>query len=205
MKEDRRDYSKGELKLSDLQGDPLDIVQEWVNRAKSNELDPTAFVLSTSVDGQPNSRVVLLKEIRGGELVFFTNYNSSKGRELAQNPKVSLNFFIPSDERQIRILGTAAKVSESESDDYFYSRPYESQVGAVVSNQSATLESRASLDDAYESALKLEQNPKRPENWGGYAITPFQIEFWQGRPSRLHDRFQFSLIKGNWEVKRLYP
>ena len=205
MKEDRRDYTKGVLKIEDLQGDPLTTVQQWIDRAKSNELDPTAFVLSTSVEGQPHSRVVLLKEIRNGQLVFFTNYNSDKGKEIAQNPKVSLNFFIPSDERQIRILGTASKVSEEESDEYFYSRPYESQVGAAVSRQSETLDSRDRLDAAYESALKLEQNPKRPDHWGGYAITPFQIEFWQGRASRLHDRFLFTFIDGEWQINRLYP
>jgi len=205
MKDERRDYSKDLLREEDLSSDPLTLLQSWIEEARKSELDPTAFVLSTSVKGQPSSRVVLLKEIRSGQLVFFTNYQSQKGMEISLNPMVSLNFFWASAERQVRVLGKAERISAAESDQYFYSRPFESQVGAMVSHQSETLSSREALDNEFEAALKDKSTLKRPEHWGGFAITPHEIEFWQGRPSRLHDRFQYQWTEGRWEIRRLYP
>jgi pyridoxamine 5'-phosphate oxidase len=175
---------------------------------QAEALEVNAMCLSTiSKDGFPNSRIVLLKELDQG-FVFFTNYESSKGKELAASPKASLTFFWPEIERQVRVVGTIGKISEKESDTYFFSRPISSQIGAWASPQSQEIPDRTVIEDSQkrlEEEFKL--NPiQRPAHWGGYRLIPHRIEFWQGRPSRLHDRISYELEGGtNWKKVRLAP
>jgi pyridoxamine 5'-phosphate oxidase len=175
---------------------------------QAEALEVNAMCLSTiSKDGSPNSRIVLLKELDHG-FVFFTNYESSKGKELAASPKASLTFFWPEIERQVRVVGTIGKISEMESDTYFFSRPINSQIGAWASPQSQEIPDRTVIEDSQkrlEEECKL--NPiQRPAHWGGYRLIPHRIEFWQGRPSRLHDRICYELDGGtNWKKVRLAP
>ena len=192
----------------DLTGHPLEEFKNWFDLAIDKEVaEANAVVLSTVTEkGTPSSRIVLIKDVEQDGITFFTNYNSKKGREIAANPNVSLNVFWPELERQVRIEGVAKKVNETESDDYFSSRPLMSQLGAHISKQSEILSSREDLE------LELEKltadNPsevERPSHWGGYIVVPNYIEFWQGRPSRLHDRIAFEKKDENWEKVRLYP
>lgn len=160
-----------------------------------------------STDGAPSGRTVLLKGFDGTGFVFFTNYSSRKGRELLANPKCYIHFFWKELERQVFVSGTAAKVSDSESDDYFEERPYESQIGALASEQSSVIESREVVERRFEElkAKFPEGSVPRPDFWGGFRVSPRAFEFWQGRPSRLHDRICYELRDGNWEVSRLSP
>ena len=163
---------------------------------------------TSSKEAVPSARIVLLKEFTLEGFVFFTNYNSFKGHELAENPKACLVFYWKELERQVRITGIVKKISDSENDIYFKSRPALSQIGAVVSPQSQLIESRDWLDKKFNDTVeKLENNEiQRPTQWGGYIVKPVIFEFWQGRPSRLHDRIQYSLEeKGNWKIERLAP
>lgn len=205
LRNERREYTRYELSEADLTASPFTLLEKWLLEASEAEREHTAMVLSTVADNIPSSRIVLLKELKDNRLVFFTNYSSRKGREMEENHVVCLNFFWPHCERQVRAIGHVSRVSPQESDDYFYSRPLESQIGAIISQQSHYLENREQLTLAYEKALKSKEAIKRPENWGGYAVSPFEIEFWQGRPSRLHDRFRYTKINELWEVHRLYP
>lgn len=204
----RHDYSIFKLDKASIKNDPIKQFELWFNDAKKADfVDPNAMVLSTvNTDSQPSSRVVLLKQFDSQGFVFFTNYNSEKGKDLENNNKASLLFFWDKFERQVRINGTVTKITKEESDEYFQSRPYKSKIGAWASKQSQELSSRFSLMRKFVLfLLKYPKNVPLPEFWGGYRLNPNRIEFWQGRDSRLHDRFQFNLINGIWEIKRLNP
>jgi len=206
----RTDYTKGSLNENELPSDPWVLLTAWLDEAVGSGMqDPTAFALSTMDElGYPHSRIVLLRDTRQGELVFFTNYESEKGQDLARNAKAGATFFWPSLERQIRVRGSVTRVPEAESDRYFASRPRESQLGAWSSDQSRLIASRESLDEAF--AARLQEYPEgqvpRPPHWGGYAILPVEVEFWQGRSSRMHDRIRYRrATDGSWEHGRLQP
>lgn len=206
----RQEYTKSGLREHELPDDPLSLFSRWLQEAIDAEVDePTAVIVGTvSPEGKPSTRTVLLKGLHDGKFVFYTNYESRKGRQLAQNPYISLSFVWHALERQVHIEGTAAKVEPAESDEYFRVRPYKSRIGARISPQSQPIKSRMQLMRAFvrEAARWLGKNVERPANWGGYAVTPTRIEFWQGRPNRLHDRFLYTLQPdGEWEISRLAP
>ena len=208
IKDYRTDYGKQELNRKDLPENPIQLFDAWLQEAMDTiEKDANTFTLSTiDANSFPSTRVLLLKEVTDEGFMFFTNYNSHKGKELEVNPKVALNFFWPSLERQVRIQGVVEKVSKAVSDAYFESRPYKSRVGAWASEQSSTLESRAYLEERYlHFSKKYTEYVPRPPHWGGYLVKPQKIEFWQGRSSRLHDRFSFDFSKGKWTANRLAP
>ncbi len=171
--------------------------------------EPNAMTLATaSADGFPSARIVLLKDFNEKGFVFFTNYSSFKGKQLEENPKACLVFFWKELERQVRITGLIEKISDSENDEYFYSRPKESQLGALASPQSQVIENREWLEDNYKKLLDeaVDKDVKRPAHWGGYRVKPVIIEFLQGRPGRLHDRLQYTLQEnGEWKIERLAP
>jgi len=197
------------MNINDLSPNPLSQFDQWFKEAlDAKVIEINAMTLSTlGEDGIPNGRIVLLKEVDTG-FVFFTNYQSQKGRELEKNPFGSLTFFWPELERQVRIKGNIDKVSEKLSDEYFLSRPIGSQIGAWTSPQSTKINSREELHSRQkEIEKKFENSPiTRPPHWGGYRLTPNYIEFWQGRPSRLHDRVCYELQEnGDWELSILAP
>jgi len=205
----RRDYKQAELLENSIHADPLQQFKDWFQEALEAEvIEPNAMCLSTVLDQKPHSRVVLLKGLESNGFVFFTNYDSHKGQQLLQNPNVALNFLWLELERQVRINGKATPISAQDSDAYFYSRPFESQVGAIVSQQSHVLVSREELEQAMSLALQTysPETIKRPEHWGGYLVVPESIEFWQGRSSRLHDRLHYELQSDqSWKISRLSP
>ena len=205
----RTDYDKGTLNMADLDDNPWTTLESWVQQAVAAGIqDPTAFHLTTlDRDGFPHGRVVLLRDTRQGELVFYTNYRSEKGQDLLANPKAGATFFWPHVDRQIRIRGTVSKVTESESDAYFNSRPEASRLGAWASNQSQVVTSRELLDAQFQQAkAKFSDGAvPRPPHWGGFALRPAVIEFWQGRPSRLHDRVKCVRTESGWDLVRLQP
>ena len=205
----RTNYRKFGLDESSLNKDPLAHLNEWLKDAiEGKGLDPTAMVLSTiDQNGNPESRVVLLKELTSEGLVFYTNYNSKKGQHIAVNHNVSVVFFWAETERQVRIKGIAEKVSEADSEAYFLSRPLESQIGAWASPQSQIIENRGVLDENYSQYLHYFQSKelKKPPYWGGFLIRPQYFEFWQGRENRLHDRIEFHLRDQGWIIDRLAP
>jgi pyridoxamine 5'-phosphate oxidase len=204
----RKEYLKGHISVETMPENPLDALQTWVNQAIEAEVEePTAMSICTvSKNNVPSSRQVLLKEIRLEGLVFYTNYNSRKGHEIENNPNVALNFFWPTLERQVRVQCIASKISEEESDTYFYSRPKASQVGAIVSNQSSIIASDLNLEAEIERILEGNVEINRPENWGGYILKPNYFEFWHGRSSRVHDRVSYQLEENNkWTKNRLSP
>ncbi|MGQ0287365.1 pyridoxamine 5'-phosphate oxidase [Pasteurellaceae bacterium 22721_9_1] len=204
----REDYSKQALSRKQCDPNPIKQFENWLNEAiKAQVNEPTAMNLATiNAQGRPNSRVVLLKEVNSEGFVFFTNYLSQKGQALAQTPFAALNFFWPELERQVRIEGSVQKLAEEQSDAYFASRPYTSRIGAWASEQSAVLTSKNTL--LAKAALVAAKHPMhvpRPEHWGGYIVLPDLIEFWQGRPSRLHDRIRYRLEQQVWVTERLSP
>lgn len=205
----RTDYDKGTLNITDVGNDPWATFESWVQQAVAAGIqDPTAFHLTTlDCDGFPHGRVVLLRDTRQGELVFYTNYQSEKGQDLLANHKAGATFFWPHADRQIRIRGTVSKVTESESDAYFNSRPEASRLGAWASNQSQVVTSRELLDAQFQQAkAKFSDGAvPRPPHWGGFALRPAVIEFWQGRPSRLHDRVKCVRTENGWDLLRLQP
>lgn len=205
----RKNYSHSELLEENVEANPIHQFRLWFDNALEAELlEPNAFCLST-VDSlnRPDSRIVLLKAIKEEGFVFYTNYNSKKGNDMAQQAHVSMNFVWLELERQVRVRGTVEKISAEESDQYFYSRPLESQLGAIVSSQSEKLTSKTLMENAMKEALNKYgvEKPIRPEHWGGYLIKPTEIEFWQGRPNRLHDRLRYVKTENNWTIERLYP
>jgi len=206
----RLEYAQQTLLESTVAPNPIEQFRAWWKQAVAADImEPNAMTLATaSADGMPAARIVLLKDFDQEGFVFFTNYTSYKGLQLLENPKACLVFFWKELERQVRIVGLAAKLPPAQSDEYFLSRPQGSQVGAIASPQSQVIESRQWLDERYQSIAEKSANTtlKRPDNWGGYKIQPVVIEFWQGRPSRLHDRIQYSLEEGgSWKIERLAP
>jgi pyridoxamine 5'-phosphate oxidase len=209
LRDIRTNYEKFELSETEINPNPFEQLQLWLKEAVSgNEKEPTAMVLSTiDEDGFPESRVVLLKDLREDGLVFFTNYESKKGNQIVGNRHVALVFFWPESERQVRIKGLAEKISESESTNYFKSRPIDSQLGAWASPQSRVIENRELLIDNYSKFQEQFKNREieKPPYWGGFLIIPEYFEFWQGRANRLHDRIEFQKSATNWIIRRLAP
>ena len=206
----RRDYSHKSLSEKDADANAIKQFEKWWNEAVDSKIDEAnAMTLATSsIDGLPSARIVLLKEFNEKGFVFFTNYESYKAQQLAENPKACLVFFWKELERQIRITGLIQKISGTDSDQYFNSRPESSRIGAWASPQSRVIESRNWLDEKFNELVnKMEGTEiKRPPHWGGYIVKPVVIEFWQGRPSRLHDRIQYTLDdNGEWKIERLAP
>ena len=206
----RKEYSSQSLSEEDVDQHPVDQFTKWWHQAVNSEiLEPNAMTLATaSTDGLPSARIVLLKGFDKDGFIFYTNYNSYKGLQLEENPKACLVFFWKELERQVRIVGLVNKTNDKLSDNYFLSRPQGSQLGAWASPQSKIIENRDWLDNRY---LQVEEEFKskqlmRPPSWGGYVVKPIIIEFWQGRPSRLHDRIQYTLSEtGSWKIDRLAP
>jgi len=206
----RKDYQLQSLTESEVKHHPVDQFTDWWDAAIRASIDEVnAMTLATaSPDGIPAARIVLLKGYDKNGFVFFTNYESFKGRQLAENPRACLVFFWKELERQVRITGLVEKTSAEESDAYFHSRPESSRIGAWASPQSQVIESRAQLVDRENTLASQFKNKPigRPLHWGGYRVKPGTMEFWQGRPSRLHDRIQYSLQDdGSWLIERLAP
>jgi len=206
----RREYASRALDEKDAHADPIQQFTRWFDEAlKSQLLDVNAMTLATaSGKGEPTARTVLLKGADENGFVFYTNYGSVKGRDLAENPRASLLFFWAELERQVRINGSVTKTTTAESDAYFHSRPIESQIGAAISDQSRPIASRSLLEQRYEELAAKSKDAKvaRPANWGGYRLKPDAIEFWQGRKSRLHDRLLYTRqADGSWTRSRLAP
>ncbi len=208
----RREYTFGGLRRTDLDANPIAQFQKWFAQAETalveKKLDVNAATLSTAdKNGIPSARIVLLKCLDERGFVFFTNYDSRKGRELAENPNAALNFFWPELDRQVGITGSVEKTSRVESQTYFQSRPRGSQLAAWASSQSEIVPDRAVLEKKWnELEQKFPGEIPLPPNWGGFVLQPKRIEFWQGRPSRLHDRFSYSRQADNsWKIERLSP
>lgn len=206
----RSDYSKHRLSENDVLKNPVEQFLLWMKECiQSGQAEPNAMTLSTvTAQGKPSSRVVLLRGVEDGKFAFFTNYNSNKGKHLKENPHASLNFFWYQLERQVKISGKTEKCNEQFSDEYFATRPRESQLGAWASPQGETIENRDVLVKNFEFyAKKFEgQEIPRPPHWGGFLLVPEEIEFWQGRTGRLHDRILYTLKNdGNWIISRLAP
>jgi pyridoxamine 5'-phosphate oxidase len=207
----RKSYEKSELLESNIPEDPINLFNRWFHEVEDfggNEEVNAMTVSTIGLDGFPKSRVVLLKKFNEEGFIFYTNYNSEKGKAIDLNPKVCLSFFWPSMERQVIIKGIANKTPENISDGYFDSRPDGSKLGAIVSNQSEVVPSRAYLE---ENLKQLETDYEgivipRPKHWGGFLVTPLEVEFWQGRPNRLHDRIRFIAQEDySWKIDRLSP
>jgi pyridoxamine 5'-phosphate oxidase len=206
----RRDYSHKGLSEADVDVNAIKQFEKWWIEAVDSKIDEVnAMTLATaSLDALPSARIVLLKGFDENGFVFFTNYESYKAQQLAENPKACLVFFWKELQRQVRITGLIQKISAKQSDEYFKSRPEASRIGAWASPQSRVIESRDWLDEKFNELVnKMEGNSDaRPPHWGGYIVQPVVIEFWQGRPSRLHDRIQYTLEEsGGWKIERLAP
>mgnify|MGYP003688187407 FL=1 len=209
LKNLRLNYKKSSIDFKNLEDNPISFFLKWFDDAlKVNKDEANACVLSTvSLENKPSSRVVLLKSVNEKGFTFFTNYKSNKSLDIQNNPNVSLNFYWPELERQVRITGIAEQISPKDSDEYFKNRPRESQMGAWLSHQSTSI---GLYYDFMDTLNKLESTFKgkdveRPLHWGGYCIIPSKIEFWQGRPSRLHDRLLYEFDENVWNKKRLAP
>jgi len=207
----RKSYEKSELTETSIRENPMEQFQKWFHEVEASEGvdEPNAMTVSTiGLDGFPKSRVVLMKKFTFEGFIFYTNYRSEKGKAIAANPSVCLSFFWPNMERQVIIKGKAEKIAENLSDGYFESRPKGSQLGAVVSDQSQVVPSREHLEGKLKE-LEQEYEGKevpRPDYWGGFLVRPVSIEFWQGRPNRLHDRIRYSLDEDfDWKIERLAP
>ena len=206
----RKSYTKDKLSINDIGDNPVDFFVKWFKEAENSDqiIEPNAMTIST-VDEKsfPSSRVVLLKQIKERSLIFFTNYKSNKGKSIDKNENICASFYWPPLERQVIIKGNAKKISSVESEDYFNSRPFESQAAAIISNQSENIDSYESLLEKYNSYIEQNKNTKlkRPNNWGGIEIFINQIEFWQGRKNRLHNRVLCVFQKDTWEYKLLSP
>ena len=204
----RKDYTQATLDEADALPNPFEFFRLWFEQALQADLpEPNAMTLATvNAQGKPSARIVLIKGLDERGLTFFTNYESQKGKELAIRPQAALLFHWHELERQVRIQGVVERVSAAESDEYFHSRPAASRIGAWASPQSAAIPNREFLEEA-EKRFKAEfgEKPPRPEHWGGYRLHPTEIEFWQGRPSRLHDRMHYKLEGLEWRINRLAP
>jgi len=205
----RRDYTADELPFNLLKTNPIDQFDLWYsNAAKKERFEPNAMALATaSKSGQPSVRYVLLKAYDNTGFIFFTNYESRKAMHLKENPYGSIVFYWPTLQQQVRVEGIISILPENESDDYFNERPNGSKIGAWASPQSKPIPSREYLEKLKEEYLDKYKNFRipRPKFWGGYKLSPELVEFWQGRPDRLHDRFEYKLKEGNWKKERLAP
>lgn len=205
----RKEYRLNSLDEKSIEPNPFRQFEIWFNAALNAQVnEPTAMTLATvSANSRPSTRIVLLKGFTDVGFTFFTNYQSSKGKDLADNPYCCLSFFWPELERQVRIEGVSERVSAQESNAYFQSRPRESRIGAWTSPQSSVIASRDILEERYKSLEKkfASADVPRPTQWGGYLVKPISIEFWQGRPSRLHDRIIYTWVEGQWKISRLAP
>jgi pyridoxamine 5'-phosphate oxidase len=204
----RKNYTFGQLSETEVPANPLSLFQLWFEQAIKAECpEPNSMTLATADKaGNPSARIVLLKGADETGFSFFTNYESQKGKDLAIRPQAALLFHWHELERQVRIKGIVEKVAPSESDEYFHSRPAASRIGAWASPQSAEIPNREFLEDAEKRfAQQYGDQPPRPEHWGGYRLRPTEIEFWQGRPSRLHDRIHYQLDGSSWRIARLAP
>jgi pyridoxamine 5'-phosphate oxidase len=204
----RKNYTFGQLSETEVSPNPLDLFQVWFDQAVKAECpEPNSMTLATAdLAGNPSARIVLLKGADSAGFTFFTNYESQKGKELATRPHAALLFHWHELERQVRIKGVVERVSPAESDEYFHSRPAASRIGAWASPQSSEIPNREFLEEAEKRfAADFGDKPPRPEHWGGYRLKPTEIEFWQGRPSRLHDRIHYQLDGARWRITRLAP
>ncbi|HKO87152.1 MAG TPA: pyridoxamine 5'-phosphate oxidase [Burkholderiales bacterium] len=204
----RKEYTHATLEPSHVHGDPLLQFDKWLRQAIDSAIpEPTAMTLATVDDaGRPSARMLLLKGVSEGDFVFYTNYRSRKGNELATHAEAALLFFWPELERQVRVEGSVKQTTAAESDEYFQSRPLASRIGAWASPQSEIIQDRAILAERMaEFGRRYGENPPRPPHWGGYRLRPRAIEFWQGRPNRLHDRLRYSLREAGWVIERLAP
>lgn len=204
----RQEYSKQSLSRRDCRDHPLEQFRVWLDEAvRAAVPEATAMNLATvGADGRPDNRIVLLKEVQENGFVFFTNYLSRKGQGLSAHPFAALTFFWPELERQVRISGSVTRLPESESDAYFHSRPYTSRIGAWASEQSQVIDGKSVLlTRAARFAAQHPLHVPRPPHWGGYLVQPERVEFWQGRPSRLHDRILYRLENSAWLKERLAP
>ncbi len=207
----RRVYKKSKLSETSIPENPMELFQKWFYEVDEfgGDIEPNAMTIATiGTDNYPKSRIVLLKKYTWEGFIFYTNYNSEKGKAIEKNPQVCLSFFWYNLERQVIIKGKAEKIPENLSDGYFESRPDGSKIGAWASNQSEIVPSRQFLDDRlqfFEDKFKNREIP-RPKHWGGYIVKPISIEFWQGRPNRMHDRIQYTLQENfEWKIDRLAP
>lgn len=205
----RQEYRAAELAEADIDKSPFKQFESWFKAAVDAQLyEPNVMTLATAnAAGRPSARILLLKGFDENGFVFYTNYESKKGHDLLENPQAAMVFFWPELERQVRIEGTITKVSEETSTAYFHSRPAGSQIGATASPQSKVILNRKQLEERVEElkAVYQEKEIPRPAHWGGYQLKPDHIEFWQGRPSRLHDRITYTLEGENWKINRLAP
>jgi pyridoxamine 5'-phosphate oxidase len=204
----RKNYTFGQLSETEVPPNPLNLFQVWFDQAVKAECpEPNSMTLATAdAAGNPSARIVLLKGADSAGFTFFTNYESQKGKELAIRPNAALLFHWHELERQVRIKGVVERISATESDEYFHSRPAASRIGAWASPQSTEIPNREFLEQAEKRfAADYGDNPPRPEHWGGYRLHPTEIEFWQGRPSRLHDRIHYQLDGERWHIARLAP
>ena len=204
----RISYDKLSLIENHLPKEPIKLFQIWFEELCNSKsvLEPNAMTLSTvGNENKPRNRVVLLKKFSDKGFVFYTNYKSKKGIDINNNPNVSISFFWPSFERQVIIEGICSKITNKESDKYFYSRPIDSQIGAIISDQSSEIPNRDYIENKFDSFKSDSTEILRPLNWGGYIINPINIEFWQGRKNRLHDRILYYRNDNSWLFKRLSP
>jgi pyridoxamine 5'-phosphate oxidase len=205
----RRDYKTRSLSEADVLPDAVEQFRKWFHEAVEMDVpEANAMVLATATkEGKPSARVLLLKGVNEDGFIFYTNYESRKGRELIENPQASMVFLWHELERQIRIEGTVKKLSKQESELYFYSRPFQSQVSALISPQSKVIHGKKELEELHQKTMALHEGSKLPfpENWGGFILVPMALEFWQGRESRFHDRIQYTKTSDDWKIERLAP
>lgn len=201
-------YERTELKREALKENPIEQLEEWMQLALTAKIPYANAATLGTLDphGYPQTRIILLKEIKDSSLIFFTNYNSAKAKDIQKHNQVSLNIYWKELDRQVRVLGRAKKIEEAQSREYFYSRPRESQISAIASDQSSIITKEELYAKVKELELKYEgEQVEYPSYWGGYAVEIESIEFWQGRPNRLHDRFIYQKADHGWEINRLAP